>query len=171
LANNTIKRNTIAQLMNFSAVETTGNAIIKTISNGSIKSLSTAAAISLAKSDNFAAGLAGGGANSFNTITGNSAAQVSRANFRNIDGSTLINQAVGVSATDTTLVDAQVQAVSLAWSHADNELAVGIGAAIARNFVGETQGNNASSGGSPVAYSNFNLELAIWCELRSSIQT
>jgi hypothetical protein len=60
-----------------------------------------------------------------------------------------------VSATDTSSINAKVDTISAAGAGGANGGAAAIGVALARNFIGETQGNSALSGGSPQAFSNL----------------
>jgi hypothetical protein len=157
LASNVIIRNSKAELANSDSILpfnmlSAGNISVSSASVGSINSKSIAAAISAAVGNGFSGGLAGGGAHSFNVITGNSQALITSANV----GTNRVfwNGNLEVINSDTTSIDATVDSIAAGAAIGENALSVAIGVGFARNFIGEMQGDRHQRGGEPVAFRN-----------------
>lgn len=154
LVDNTLIRRQKAALQGFRrdgngfGVGSAGAVAVTSGSTGRIQATSVAVAISGAVAKGLAVGLAGGGARSFNTILGTNQAL--------IEGSDLgvesapIDGTLTVTATDSTTIDSEVDAIAAGGGTA----AAAIGVALSRNFIGETQGNSGVSGGDPKPYDN-----------------
>jgi hypothetical protein len=152
LASNTISRNTRAELANFDPGLASGDLVVRSANNSTINSRSIAATFSATVGNGFSAGLTGGGASSFNTITGNNQALITNANLGS--GLPSWNGSVTVTATDTSFINAKVDAISVDVAAGSTGLAASIGVSIARNFIGATQGNAVASGGDPTMANN-----------------
>lgn len=153
LASNQISRDVNASLSNFAATTLPGAISISSSTGGSITSKSVAVAISVSASDWTALGLSGGGANSFNTITGNNTALVNAVNVSDAlaSGSSGV---FSINATDTSSISATVDAIAASFTVGNSGAAAAIGVSLARNFIGETQGNSGLTGGDPRPFVN-----------------
>jgi hypothetical protein len=159
LADNTLIRNQLAQLQGFSVgggtggVHTSGDIQVQSTSSGTIETTSVAVAIAASIGEN-SVGLAGGGAQSFNTVLGASQALIGDSDLGETSGTKASN--VDVIANDTSTIHSEVDAIaaSISGGVTGSTASAAIGVALSRNFIGEQQGNSAVSGGHPIVYSN-----------------
>ena len=161
LADNTLIRRQKAGLQGFrrdgnglGGVGSAGSVAITSGSTGRIQATSVAVAIAGAAAKDLAVGLSGGGAHSFNTILGTNQALIEDSDL-GVDSAPIAGT-LTVTATDSTTINSEVDAIaaSLTFADGNSSAAAAIGVALSRNFIGETQGNSGVSGGDPKPYDN-----------------
>ncbi|MEB3254749.1 MAG: DUF4347 domain-containing protein, partial [Synechococcaceae cyanobacterium] len=141
LSRNSLQRVTHAQLQRWSQATIAGDVTISASSAASIGSYSNAAAISVAAGKRFALGVAGGGADSRNSIRGGTSAVVENANLTTTAGG------LQLRATETSTITAEVLALAAAIASNDGNgagVAVGIGASVANNSISGAGDGEAS---------------------------
>jgi hypothetical protein len=135
LAFNTIDREVSAHILNMPSVITDGGDIHVSATDAArieVTSIAAAVALSVSLSDT-SVGIAGGASASTNVILGRTRAFVENSRLGTDDDRV---GAVDVEALSTGEIDAIVGAVSLAVSVGNNAVGVGVGIAVARNFIG-----------------------------------